>query len=870
MQNELPENNSPASEIPSDGATKKRGRKPKPVENDSTNRGNLPESPKRRRGRPPKNKAKTDESALAPADGKIQMDNGDRRDASGGGNGPEWRDFPESPDRSETSEDAGLHSGEIFQHAAGDDFAYGEPSKISGGDSEEIPTSFSTTDEDLNPEAYAAGYDSEGDADPSRGADADSKSVPQRNSLPQRQQRSPDKRGRWQQAPQNNRRQQNGRDRNNFKNAQPFRNPRGQQGNQRGQNTSQKLQQRGQQNQRQQVQQPQKQRKPHWMQNQSSENDAMNPADLPEWTALKTEKALDEFLARTFFGITPAQDAAEGQNVEPAGVGTPLPGNLTGEDGGHSAIPEEEDLGIAANKGEYGGAAENFRGENSATAAQNTETGEDGENCKIEPSYWAIMNGANKILAPEAKEQVAETESPEPNRPEASSDSQTDTAVGYAEPTAMELSCGKSIESTPGFDEFYRSGLRKMQEKLDELGVEYKKGSGKSELVGAFFKHAFSKSKLVRVKGVLDILGDGMGGAITFASDGYRLAKSAVYVPQLFIDKYFLKRGHILGALAMPPRADGRETCPVAVMVTSVMDGAPESAKDSVPFTELTPYYPTRRMIMEADAACGWDNLSMRAIDLLAPIGLGQRALIVAPPRTGKTVLMQGMAKSIRRNTPGAHLIVLLVDERPEEVTDFRRSVDAEVVASTFDEDASNHIHAAEMVISKARRMVEKGCDVVILLDSITRLARAYNAMMPNGGRTMSGGVEANALQKPKKFFGSARNIEGGGSLTIIGTALVETGSKMDEVIFEEFKGTGNLELHLDRSLSDKRIFPSINIEKSGTRKEELLYHPDEMSKIYALRRALKGVPATDAMEMLVQRLKKVKTNIEFLLGLNR
>ena len=260
----------------------------------------------------------------------------------------------------------------------------------------------------------------------------------------------------------------------------------------------------------------------------------------------------------------------------------------------------------------------------------------------------------------------------------------------------------------------------------------------------------------------------------------------------------------------------------------------------------------------------------MRAVDLLSPIGLGQRALIVAPPRTGKTVLMQTMAKSIRANKPNAHLMVLLVDERPEEVTDFKRSVDAEVIASTFDEEASNHVHAAEIVISKARRMVEDGKDVIILLDSITRLARAYNALMPNGGRTMSGGVEATALQKPKKFFGSARNIEGGGSLTIIGTALVETGSKMDEVIFEEFKGTGNLELHLDRSLSDKRIFPAINMEKTGTRKEELLYHPAELETVYTLRRAMNGVPITESMEMLVQRLKKTKTNVEFLLGLNR
>ncbi|MEC7231022.1 MAG: transcription termination factor Rho, partial [Verrucomicrobiota bacterium] len=260
----------------------------------------------------------------------------------------------------------------------------------------------------------------------------------------------------------------------------------------------------------------------------------------------------------------------------------------------------------------------------------------------------------------------------------------------------------------------------------------------------------------------------------------------------------------------------------------------------------------------------------MRVVDCLTPIGFGQRGLIVAPPRTGKTVLMQGIANSLQINYPEAHLIILLIDERPEEVTDFRRQVSGEVISSTFDETAESHVHAAEMVIEKARRMVEVGKDVVILLDSITRLARAYNTAMPSSGKILSGGVEANALQKPKRFFGSARNIEDGGSLTIIATALVETGSKMDEVIFEEFKGTGNMELHLDRGLSDKRIFPALSMDKSGTRKEELLYHPDEMLKIYSLRRAMKGLPSTDAMEMLIQRIKKTNTNAEFLLSVAR
>jgi transcription termination factor Rho len=260
----------------------------------------------------------------------------------------------------------------------------------------------------------------------------------------------------------------------------------------------------------------------------------------------------------------------------------------------------------------------------------------------------------------------------------------------------------------------------------------------------------------------------------------------------------------------------------------------------------------------------------MRAIDLLTPVGFGQRGLIVAPPRTGKTVLLQNIANSISNNFPEATLILLLIDERPEEVTDFRRHTKGEVVSSTFDEAPESHVHAAEMVIEKARRLVELGKHVVILLDSITRLARAYNALAGSGGKTMSGGIESNALQRPKRFFGSARNIEGGGSLTILGTALVDTGSRMDEVIFEEFKGTGNMELHLDRGLSDKRIFPAINIDRSGTRKEELIYHPEEMLRVYGLRRAMQGIPAIEAMDMFIQRLKKTRTNAEFLLSLNR
>jgi transcription termination factor Rho len=276
--------------------------------------------------------------------------------------------------------------------------------------------------------------------------------------------------------------------------------------------------------------------------------------------------------------------------------------------------------------------------------------------------------------------------------------------------------------------------------------------------------------------------------------------------------------------------------------------------------------FPNRRLILENEKL---KDMATRAFDLVSPVGFGQRGLIVAPPRTGKTVLMQKIANAITENNPKAHLIVLLIDERPEEVTDMARSVKGEVISSTFDEPPDRHVHIAEMVIERAKRLAEQGTDVVILLDSITRLARAYNTMQPHSGKILSGGVDANALHKPKRFFGAARNLEERGSLTIIATALIDTGSKMDEVIFEEFKGTGNMEIHLDRALMDKRIYPAVNISKSGTRKEELLYHADEMPRIHILRRALSSLPPVEAMELLLGRLKKTKNNVEFLLAMN-
>ena len=414
----------------------------------------------------------------------------------------------------------------------------------------------------------------------------------------------------------------------------------------------------------------------------------------------------------------------------------------------------------------------------------------------------------------------------------------------------------------------YNMQLPELRDEVASLSIETAHAPNRDQLINAIVRYAAEKKAAIYTTGVLEILDDDEGGLIVYERDSYRVKALSAYVPQVYIEHYGLQRGHIVRAQLHPHREG--ESCPIVVRIEEVMGRDPETLSEIVPFTERVPYYPTSRILMESESGGKWDNLSMRVVDCLTPVGFGQRGLIVAPPRTGKTVLMQGMANAIQKNYPDAHLIILLIDERPEEVTDFRRQVTGEVISSTFDESAESHVHAAEMVIEKARRMVEVGKDVVILLDSITRLARAYNTTMPNSGKILSGGVEANALQKPKRFFGSARNIEDGGSLTIIATALVETGSKMDEVIFEEFKGTGNMELHLDRGLSDKRIFPALSMDKSGTRKEELLYHPDEMLKIYSLRRAMKGLPSTDAMEMLIQRIKKTSTNAEFLMSVAR
>ena len=362
--------------------------------------------------------------------------------------------------------------------------------------------------------------------------------------------------------------------------------------------------------------------------------------------------------------------------------------------------------------------------------------------------------------------------------------------------------------------------------------------------------------------GVLEILSDNYG-FLRSPNNDYLPCPDDIYVSPSQVRRFALRTGDLVEGEIRSPK--DKERFFALQKVISINGGPPEGQRGKIPFENLTPLFPNERLVLETKSK---NNINMRVMDILTPIGKGQRGLIVAPPRTGKTVLMQMIANSISENNPEVKLIILLIDERPEEVTDMERNTQAEVIASTFDEPPERHVQISEIVIEMAKRQVEAGKHVVILLDSITRLARAYNTVQPHSGKILSGGVDANALHKPKRFFGAARNIEGGGSLTIIATALVDTGSRMDEVIFEEFKGTGNMELALDRFLVDKRIFPAINIEKSGTRKEELLMHPDELSRVWILRKALNGVPAVEAMELLIGRLKKTKTNLEFLMTL--
>jgi len=412
-------------------------------------------------------------------------------------------------------------------------------------------------------------------------------------------------------------------------------------------------------------------------------------------------------------------------------------------------------------------------------------------------------------------------------------------------------------------NQIYAKPLAELTSFAREIGVPFEGVPNKRQLLNETFKFIGAQKRPLRDLGYIDV--NDRGAFIVHEHVNYRLFPEDAYLPDSLVKRYGLKRGHRVEVTLQVPQEG--ERCPSAVRIDTVMGMAPDEISKITPFEELIPYYPLQRILLEEPVVHPKD-MSMRAVDILTPIGFGQRGLIVAPPRTGKTVMMQNIANSISANSPEVKLILLLIDERPEEVTDFKRHTKGEVVSSTFDETPESHVHCAEMVIEIARRRIEQGEHVVILLDSITRLARAYNALAGSGGKTMSGGLESNALQKPKRFFGSARNIEGGGSLTIIASALIDTGSRMDEIIFEEFKGTGNMELHLDRGLVERRIFPAINIDRSGTRKEELIYHPDELQRIYALRRAMQGLGPIESMEMLIARLRKTKTNAEFLLSL--
>jgi transcription termination factor Rho len=405
--------------------------------------------------------------------------------------------------------------------------------------------------------------------------------------------------------------------------------------------------------------------------------------------------------------------------------------------------------------------------------------------------------------------------------------------------------------------ELKKKSIPELHAMADELNITNYSGLRKQDLIFRIEQSLLDSDTVLRGEGVLEILPEGYG-FLRSQDWNYLYGPDDIYVSPSQIKRFDLRTGDTILGQVRPPK-DG-ERYLALLKVETVNFEEPEKAKHRIGFDNLRPRYPERRIPLERKDG----ELSMRVVDILTPIGCGQRGLIVSPPKAGKTILLQKLANSITENYPDATLIVLLIDERPEEVTDMEEHVDAEVISSTFDEPADRHVQVADMVLEKAKRLVEHGRDVIILLDSITRLARAHNVVIPHSGKILSGGVDANALQKPKRFFGAARNIDGGGSLTIIATALIETGSRMDEVIFEEFKGTGNMELVLNRSIADRRVYPAIDVQRSSTRKEELLLDPDELNKTYLLRNFLADMPTVEAIEFLLERMKRAKTNQDF------
>ena len=458
--------------------------------------------------------------------------------------------------------------------------------------------------------------------------------------------------------------------------------------------------------------------------------------------------------------------------------------------------------------------------------------------------------GPGGPMTPPAMPPAAAVQAPQADRP---------TVAPVERPARPERPAGSRL------DDLYRMPMPKLFALAESEGIREHTGMNRAQLIVGVVRKQIERGEVVRGSGTLEVLPDGYG-FLRSAAHNYLASPEDIYVSPSQIRRMSLRTGLVVeGPIRLPIENQDN----FALMQIELVNGRhPEEGTGVTSFEDLTPLHPNKRLILETTG----DELSMRIVDLITPIGRGQRGLIVAPPRTGKTILLAKMANAIIHNHPDAYVFVLLVDERPEEVTEMQRMVNssnAEVVASTFDEPPEEHIHVAEIVLDKAKRMVENKRDVVILLDSITRLARAHNTEAPGGGKLLSGGLDSNAMQKPKRFFGAARNVEEGGSLTILATALIDTGSRMDDVIFEEFKGTGNSELHLDRRLVEKRVYPAIDVNKSGTRKEELLMHPDEHEKVRILRRVLADMHPVEAMELLVNRAKKTKSNAEFLISMN-
>lgn len=473
-------------------------------------------------------------------------------------------------------------------------------------------------------------------------------------------------------------------------------------------------------------------------------------------------------------------------------------------------------------------------------------------------SLEASGNGDRAVEHPEATGPVATLEEPTPRQTNA------DEALG-----------GFDEEINNRYEEIKRGGthiselqqmtMPQLLKTAKDEGVGDYTGLKKQDLIFRILKERVKQNGLMFGEGTLEVLPDGFG-FLRSPDYNYLPCPDDIYISPSQIRRFGLRTGSVVAGQIRPPKENERYFALLRVEAINYND--PDLLTQKVVFDDLTPLHPDKRLFLETDPT----EINMRVMDLATPIGKGQRGLIVAPPRTGKTILLQKIANSILRNHPDCYVIVLLIDERPEEVTEMERSVKGqyvEVVSSTFDEPASRHVQVSEMVIEKAKRLVEYGTDVVILLDSITRLARAYNTEIPHSGKILSGGVDANALHKPKRFFGAARNIEEGGSLTIMATALIDTGSRMDEVIFEEFKGTGNMELHLDRRLVDKRVWPAIDVNRSGTRKEELLRDPEELRRVFILRKVLSDMNPVEAMELLTNRMAKTKSNAEFLMSMN-